>query len=200
MNVRLTYNSTVQAGVWYSNSLQMNLYTVSISMITHSHNGTDHVVCLERVKHFLESELYSTVFIHQDDQAQIQLLTAAGINVTTTPLDPIDQVVGMLLFAKLNSIMENRISIMDIDIVSDLGAQVHFHHNALESMDSIPESGWWYDPSPRHNDMVLSTKSKNVLKINKLTTWKMLDLDWDQEHTAPETTAETLLFPSRDDK
>ncbi len=201
MNVRLTYNSTVQAGVWYNSALQMNLYTVSLSMLTHSHNGTDHVICLERIKYFLETELYSTVFIHQDNQSQIQLLNAAGINVTTTPLDPIDQVIGMLLFAKLNSIMENKISVMDLDIVSDLGAQVHFHHSALESTDNIPESGWWYDASPRHNDIVLSTGRKNVLKMNKPISWKMLELDWeDTDHAQFESAAETLMFPSRDDK
>jgi hypothetical protein len=194
MNVRLKFNLSFCAGIWFDNSLQMNNYVVELYLVTNTSNNEDHNVCLERIKYFLYKELESTVFIQQDDIVQIQALAAAGIKVTTLPEEPVDQIVGLVLYSKINTILENRMIVTALNLESELGDNVQYLHNSQEVENIVPDTGWWKDSGPGHSDIRHSPGKKKVVKINRTNAWKELDLAWAEDSTDQETNSNTVLF------
>lgn len=193
MNVRLEYDMQWRAAIWFENSLQLNNYNVELSIITNTSNSDDHIVSLNRLNHFVYHEMGNTVYIHQDNIAQITALTAAGIKVTTLPEQPIDQIIGLALYCKLNAILEDRMFITGVTIQSDLGDNVRYLHSDRESVGPLSQEGWWQDPGPRHSDFRSLANKKHVVKLNRAVSWQNLDLEWDSDETA-EPTGNTVVF------
>lgn len=193
MNVRLQYDMAWRAGIWFQHSLQMNNYQIELAMTTNTSNADDQIVCMNRINHFIYNELGNTVFINENDTEQIQLLSAAGINLTTLPEEPIDQVIGWIVFLKLNSILENQMVITDIMIQSDLGDNIKYMHSAGESLGPIEPTGWWSDPSPVHSSVKTAAGKKRIVKLPPGTSWKKLGLAWSNEIGAVPT-SNTVVF------
>lgn len=167
-----------RAGIWFENRLQMNNYSIKLDLLTNSSDQDYHIVALERLKHFVYYELDSTVFVKQDQTTAIQNLLTAGINVTTTPEDPIDQIIGLVLFSKLNAIMEDHIIVKALDIASDLGDRIHYLHSDQEKTFVNFGTGWWDDATPWHGSNK-KPRNKNIVKIQRTPTWEDFDLDWE---------------------
>jgi hypothetical protein len=68
MNVRLQYNTTLTAGLFYNGSLSMNNYTIKLSMITNTYDPEEHNIAYERVKYFIGQICESAVFISPSTQ------------------------------------------------------------------------------------------------------------------------------------
>lgn len=198
MNVRLKYEMAWRAGVWFENRLQMNNYQVTLDLTTVSQDQEEHIVCLNRIKHFVYVELDSTVFINQKDTVAAKALATAGIKITPLPEEPIDQVVGMILFNKLNAITEGRVVVRAIDICSDLGDNIHYLHSDAELSTIDFGAGWWNDASPVHNNFKLPGQ-KNVVRLNRMPTWKDFDLDWHSEADYETTPMSTILKFNKDE-
>ena len=131
MNVRLEYSMTWTAAIWFDSRLQMNNYTVELGIITNSSLQQDHSVSLARLNHFVYHELANTTFIHHDNTAQMQALTQAGIKITPLPEDPIDQIIGIALYSKMNAILQDKMIVTSVKIQSDLGDNVCYLQKAL---------------------------------------------------------------------
>ena len=116
MNVRFKYSTYFAAGVYYADAYIVNNYRVTISFLTGTEDPEDQNIGLERIKYFIHNRLASSVFIDQSNQTQCQLFTSAHVPVTTLPLEPFDQVIGIALYSKLNAILEDRMIITDIEI------------------------------------------------------------------------------------
>jgi hypothetical protein len=196
MNVRLEYDMAWSAAIWFDGRLQINDYTAELSIYTNTTDQDDHVTSLERLNHFVYNELTNTVFIKQDNQEQMQALTTAGINITPLPEEPIDQVIGIMLYCKLNAILEQRMIITDITIQSSLGDNVRYLHSDQESLGPCDEPGWWVDTGPIHNNFKPAIgNKKQVVKLNRTPAWRDLNLEWSGT-SAPitDSTANTVVF------
>ena len=196
MNVRLEYDMSWSAAIWFEGRLQINDYTAELSIYTNTTDQDDHVTSLARLNHFVYNELSNTVFIKQDNQEQMQALTTAGINITPLPEEPIDQVIGIMLYCKLNAILEQRMIVTDITIQSNLGDNVRYLHGDQESLGPCEEPGWWFDSGPIHNNFKPTTgNKKQVVKLNRTPTWRDLDLEWSGT-SAPitDSASNTVLF------
>jgi predicted Fe-Mo cluster-binding NifX family protein len=193
MNVRLEYDMHWRAGIWFENTLQINSYNMELAITTNTANADDHVTSLSRLNHFIYNEMANTVYIQQDDTAQIQALTTAGIKVTTLPEQPIDQIIGIALYSKLNAILQERMFVNGVTIQSDLGDNVRYLHNDRESLGPLNQPGWWQDPSPMHSDFKSSASKKHVVRLNRTLSWQDLELEWsDVEPT--DNTGNTVVF------
>lgn len=185
MNVRLQYNITFPAAAWFDGELMMTNYTLSLKLLTQTMDPQDQNIALERVKYFLLNELHSTVFINQTDVERAEVFTDVGLNVTTLPEEPVDQVVGIMLFYKLNAIMEGRMKITEIVFSSEAGDSIEYFHNENEHTDLFPETGWWHEPNLRHSDVEIEDdeedNSENVVDLNADDEWRDQDLGWAQE-------------------
>ena len=196
MNVRLEYDMNWSAAIWFEGQLQINNYTAELAICTNTSDQEDHVTCLARLNHFVYHELTNTVFINQNNQEQIQALTTAGIKVTPLPEEPIDQIVGIALYCKLNAILEKRMMVTDVTIQSNLGDNVRYLHSDQESLGPCEDSGWWFDTGPAHSNFkpTLGGK-KRVVKLNRTPAWKDLDLSWSGTiDPVIESTSNTVVF------
>ena len=197
MNVRLEYDMNWRAAIWFEDRLQINDYNAELSIHTNTDNHEDHVTCMARLNHFVYHELTNTVFIKQDDQEQLRALVAAGIKVTTLPEEPIDQIIGIALYCKLNAILEKRMIVTNVTIQSLLGDNVRYLHSNQESLGPCAETGWWTDPGPVHSNFKPATGSKRVVKINRTPTWRDMDLGWSgTEPPKNETNTVVFKFPT----
>ena len=178
MNVRLEYDMNWRAAIWFEDRLQINDYSAELSIHTNTDNHEDHVTCMARLNHFVYHELTNTVFIKQTNQDQLRALAAAGIKMTTMPEEPIDQIIGIALYCKLNAILQERMFVNGVTVQSDLGDNVRYLHNDHDSTGPLGQEGWWQDFSPVHSNFKPSANKKHVVKLNRTLTWQDLDMEW----------------------
>jgi predicted Fe-Mo cluster-binding NifX family protein len=197
MNVRLEYDMNWRAAIWFENRLQINDYSAELSIHTNTMNHEDHVTCMARLNHFVYHELTNTVFIKQDNQDQLKALAAAGIKVTTLPEEPIDQIIGIALYCKLNAILEERMIVTNVTIQSLLGDNVRYLHSSQESLGPCTDTGWWFETGPVHSNFKPAASGKRVVKINRTPTWRDMDLGWSgTEEPKNETNTVVFKFPT----
>jgi hypothetical protein len=183
MNIRLRYNINFPAAAWFDDELMMTNYTLALRFVTQTMDPEDQNIALDRVKYFLLNELHSTVFINQSDTERAEVFTEVGLNITTLPEEPVDQVVGIMLFYKLNAIMEGRMKITEIRFSSEAGDSVEYFYSENENTDLFPATGWWHEPTLKHSDIEIDDEeeeSKNVVAINVNDEWQDQDLAWAQ--------------------
>lgn len=179
MNVRLRYNITFPASVWFDDELLTTNYTLALNFLTQTLDPQDQNIALDRVKYFLLNELHSTIFIDQADVDRAEAFTEIGLNVTTLPEEPVDQVVGIMLYYKLNAIMEGRMKITEITFSSDAGDNIEYFHNENEHTELFPATGWWHEPTLCHSSVVLDDEeADNVVAIDTDSEWREQDLAW----------------------
>jgi len=194
MNVRLQYDIEFLAGIYYDDCLQMNSYNASISLTTVTKDGDSTNVALERLKTFVFEQLANTVFINQNNMERAEFLQMIGINVTTLPEEPFDQIIGMMLYYKLNAVMEGRMIITGLDISSCLGDGVWYQHDEDDSPGPFAENGWWHQSSTKHDTIESQTTADNVVKVIS-TGWHEMGLDWPEQNAPGSNTVVYANFP-----
>jgi hypothetical protein len=187
MNVRIAQLVCFNAGLWYDGELEMNQYTVKLWMITQSIDPPEQNIAFVRAKHFIHSQLENTIFINSADPKCADF-TQVGLNITTMPSDPVEQVIGIMLFHKLNAIMEGRIEVVEVEISA--GDTVIYLHGEHETSDDFPMPDWWTSPDLIHSDFVPADADK-VLSIPQA--WRDLELDWPKQDTE-DNTGNILVF------
>ena len=177
MNVRLKDELFFTAGVYYNDQLLMNNYQVCVNMITNSSDGGYVNVARDRMLWFLRGALQSSIFIKDDNQKKWEDFTQVGLTVTTFPEEPVDQIVGLMLYCKLNAIMEKHITVTDIEISSEIGDGCWYPHSQLESVGPFDKDGWWNSSDPTQANRP-ANKNKRVVKLYNSTNWHDLELSW----------------------
>ena len=153
MNVRLQYDLEFLAGIYYDQQLGLNSYSVTLNLITRTAQAQNTNIAMDRLKAFIVTELANTVFVNQNAMGQAEMLSAMGINVTTVPEEPVDQIIGMMLYYKLNAIMEGRMVVDSLDLSSVLGDSVWYRHDEDDLAGPFAEAGWWHEANTRHHDL-----------------------------------------------
>ena len=120
------------------------------------------------------SQLDSTIFVDSNDPKSAEF-AQLGLNVTTMPDEPADQLIGIMLFHKLNAIMEGRIDLIEVEISA--GDAVIYLHSENETSEGLLRPDWWSAADLTHNDVALPDSEK-VLSIATSTAWRDLDLAW----------------------
>ncbi|CAB4137663.1 hypothetical protein UFOVP328_49 [uncultured Caudovirales phage] len=179
MNVRLRYTTKFTAGIFFSDRLMMNNYQVSLNMITASEDSDDHNVALDRIKYFIENQLKHTIFINSKNFNQCRALADAGLKITTLPEEPIDQVIGIMLYCKLNAILEDRLIVVEVEVSSELGDNIVYFHDEEEAQGPFETVGWWKESDTVHCDFKLFDSEK-VVALNHIGAgWNELGLHWE---------------------
>ena len=185
MNVRLQYDLEFLAGIYYEDQLQMNRYTVSLNLLTKTKDSVSTNIALDRVKAFVHGALESTVFINQANMERAEFMQMMGIRVTTLPEEPVDQIIGMMLYYKLNAIMEDRMTVTALDVSSTLGDSVWYQHDEEDIAGPFAGDGWWHRASMQHESVEHDSEPGNIVKVMS-TGWYELDLEW-PENIMPQT-------------
>lgn len=175
MNVRIQYPMRFMAGIHYDGKLQLNEYTVKVYMMTATENPDDHNTALNRIKYFVYNELDNTIFVDGYDEDQCQKYINAGLNITTMPGDPVDQLIGIMLFNKFTAITEGRLLIGEIEISSMLSDGVVYLHGENENVNDVDPPAWWSASDLVHSDL---TETDKVVSMHKSSVWREIDLAW----------------------
>lgn len=173
------------AAVYYAGRTQMNQYVLTANMITNTHEAENHNIAFERLKYFIYNQMDSTVYINQEHVEQCQRLIQAGLDVTTLPGEPVDQLIGLMLYYKLNAIMEDRIVVEETEISSALGENMVYLHSDNENTDIPVYPDWWMNSSPTHCDLDLLDTDKVVAMPDRA--WRDLSLTWPVSSEPTET-------------
>lgn len=177
MNVRLEYGMAFTAGVWWEGRLIMNNYVARVYMVTACTEPANQNAAFERLKHVIYNEISNTIFVNRQYEKVCANLIAAGLDVTTLPAEPVDQIIGMMLYCKLNSVMEERIIVNEIEISSSLGDNMVYLHAGDENLGPFEAPGWWHDSDPIHCDVSLMDSDK-VVAMHRAGIWRELGLAW----------------------
>lgn len=162
--------------VHYRDCLFINQYHYTADMTTVSHNNSDHDTAMDRIMYMTNTALADSVMIDVKDQAQIELYRAAGMRVTTLPAEPVDQIIGMMLYCKLNAVCENNMVINAVSVCSERGNHVWNLHHEDENIGVFESEGWWHDTTPLHWHP--HVKHDTVVDLKAKPEWGRLDLDW----------------------
>lgn len=186
MNVRLRHNMSFTAGVYYGGEMRMNHYNVILNMITNSTDAVSHNIAFERIKYFVYNKLDSTIFINSCHEEKCKQFSQAGLSITTMPGEPVDQLIGLMLYYKLNAVMEDRIIVDETEISSMLGENMIYLHSENETTDIGKIPDWWETSDPVHSDYVLIDADK-IVSMHANTAWRELNLSWPELETVTET-------------
>lgn len=180
MNVKLQYDMDFMAGVWYANQLQMNQYAISMNLLTQTSDSAATNIAMDRLKYFVQFHMQNTVFINQQYLEVAEMLKTLGVNITTLPDEPVDQIIGIMLYCKLNAIMENRMIISTLDISSTLGDSVWYRHEDNDALGPFVLDGWWNRPSVQHDTVDLEPATEKVVKVTTQG-WHEMGLEWEED-------------------
>lgn len=194
MNVRLQYEVDFTAGFFFNDMLQMNNYSIRLWMMTATTDSESHNIALDRIKYFIGQSLDSGVFINKDNEEQCKLLANAGVKIITLPEEPVDQLVGIMLYCKLNAICEDRMIIGEVEIRSELGGEITYMHGEDEPIGPYDQAGWWNDANLIHYHSKI-TETENIVSLSTIASWRELDLHWpDDEAESTKNTGNTIVF------
>jgi hypothetical protein len=155
----------------------MNNYSMRLWLLTNTTEAENHNIAFDRLKYFIYSEIDSTIFINQENIKQCQLFATSGLKITSLPGEPVDQLIGIMLYYKLNAILEDRLLVVENEISSTLGENMTYLHSENEMSDDLPKPNWCMTPDLSHCDIELLSTDK-VVTMQQNQTWRDLELVW----------------------
>ena len=188
-NVRIGYSPSFTAGIYFDTGVIMNTYSVDLQMITKSMNTMDHNIALERCKYIIYEQFCDSIIIGDENKKIAKRYQDVVFRTILLPNEVADQLTGLALYSKLQSVTEDVIDILDISLRSTMGGGISYLHHDEETVGPYEKSGWWSDTGP--NCSTLPSTGKKIVTLNN-PTWKSLDLDWD-DGEEPETVIEIKL-------
>jgi hypothetical protein len=170
-------------------------------MITATDSPADTNTALDRLKYIVEEYLPDSVFIMETNTDQIELLQATGIKTVAMPEEPVDQIIGMMLYSKINAVMDGRILLRSVMLSSTAGDDVIYEHDLSESTAPFDEPGWWTQPTPTCESETKHNAETNLFVLSTTNPWRDLGLEWISDTDSEVDNGNVLVFTEfRNDK
>lgn len=197
MTTRIQREFEFQAGVYNEGRFQMNIYDLSLAIGVATDSIHEQNVAMERISFYLSEYLENCIFVHDLEKKVIEKYTTAGFNVCTLPAEPYDQIVNVMLMAKLSAIVEGRFEITDISLGTKLGEGVTYHFDNDSNMGPFAEPGWWTDVKPSISDAPKPNKKEKIVSLFNLrmNDWADIDLMWKEKTVSLVDEKTEITFP-----
>jgi hypothetical protein len=202
MNVKISYTTQFIAAVWWNGKLIMSNYDVTFKLITAGMDPANTNTALDRLKYMVEEYLIDAVFVNHADIDQIKKLKAAGIKVVVMPEEPVDQIIGMMLYSKISAVMEGHMLVRSVMLSSTAGDSVVYEHDNTESVAPFDQPGWWNSTDP-HCEIQAKRNPEKVFVIAATNQWRDLGLEWidnDNKHNEDGNVLVFTEFKKNEDK
>ena len=197
MTARIARSFSFTACVHFNNQFYTNFYDIDLNFVVESDVIHEQNIAMERIKYFIAECMDSALFINQSYTEAIEKYMEAGIRVCTLPEEPYDQIIGIMLLTKLNSITEGRLTVTDISTTSTMSDSVSCQHSIEESTGPFLLKGWWNNSLPDITDV--KQKNKKVVKLKKTKNdWDELSLGYKKKDI--EENDQTIVFVSFEPK
>lgn len=185
MQHRIKQQFAFQAAVYVEETFLMNIYEITLKMHVVTGDSKEQNIAMSRINYMIEDCFQNCVFVHQTETAVIEKYMAANLKVSTTPDEPYDQLLAILLLTKLNIITEGRLLITDITLSSGLSDGIEFLYSpALEHTPlTTGIFNWWNELNTKIVDFPKrETKKEKIVKLVKKTNdWAHLNLEWQEK-------------------
>lgn len=188
---RLKNQYEFMAGMYIEGELYFNRYAMTIDFYTLDGAPEDHNIAVDRMSYFIYDAVQRSMFIHEAEFDQINLLTKAGIPVLTVPdPGPFDPVVLAILVTKMNAMLEGILVITEAELVSEVAGPLIYVWDAADEEDEIHSIvndsdivKWWASPAPRFGSYpdgvdVAEVEAKSPFPLS----WQDLKLGWYDEY------------------
>jgi len=175
MATRIEKDYIFEAGMHFENAYQINSFELTLLMEVDTDDMHEQNIAIERLDHLVYTCLQNCVFVSMHEAEAIEKYRQAGIEVCTLNYEPYDQIIASTLMIKMNSIIEQKLSIQDMVFGSKLTGGIRFTF----SFDEIPKDyftkNWWTASNIRINDFEI--KESNVVNLFN-NDWATLELLW----------------------
>lgn len=199
MNVKLKKSFKFYSGLVCDNEFAVNIYNVVLHMTTVSTDTEQQNIAYDRISYWINEVLGNSVLIGADSK-MLDAYKTTGQRLIIFPQTPVDQLVGSMLYAKLNAIVEDRMLITGIELSSSYGDDVVYLHYAGEEIDSLLGADWWTDPRPFWADIKKRKAVNNVISMNRMPEWSDLDLAWEDPVEHQDDNVVFAEFPKNENK
>lgn len=191
MTARIIRSFDFQAATFFAGEFYMNIFEIDCQFNVEAESIREQNIALDRIKYFLSECLESAVLCHDKEIQAIEKFIDADLKVCSLPEEPYDQIVGIMLLKKLNSICEGRLVLTDITIGSKLSDGVSCLHSLEDNMGPFESRGWWSDTTPSFSTVTPKVQNKKVVKLAKKnkTDWEDIYLSWDDSNVFAKITA-----------
>lgn len=182
MTTRIEKDYYFQAAVRFEGKFYLNMFELTLSMLVETENIREQNIAIERLNYFFSNVLDNCIFVMHTDTEAIELYEKAGLRVCTTPEEPFDQIISMILILKLNAILEGKLFITDMLIGSKLSDGIKFSV-VPEIAESIYKDSNWYNDSStniRHAVKIKNKKDK-IVKLFEIDDWIDIGLTWKEK-------------------
>ena len=178
MNVRISQTwdiATLVVSEIYDHPV-INSYNITAAMTVTSDSSSEYNIAYRRINHWLHGVMADSILISKDHPrlAQWQDLGVRGL---VFPEEPVDQLVGIMLWSKLTAIVEQRLHIDEMIIRSQLDDGIAYMHSSDEMLGAFADAGWWNNPRPQWQDRRRGQRSK-IINLDRELDWSNLDLGW----------------------
>lgn len=193
MNVRLKKSYAFNVGIFLHDEFYIQEMTCTLEFYTNTDDSVAQNIAIDRWKYFFDHVLDGAVLVDSSKKERISTLQSLGIRVIDLPDECYDQIVGIAIYLKLNTIAETALIVTDVSIASNQGQYVHYLHNENESTGSLDhDTGWWVENSPNYCNF--TDVGGKIVKLKPMESWRDLDLHFDDEEGKPETVSKILQF------
>lgn len=157
----------------------INVYTARTELITEAQDNVNHNCAYGRIKYWMQEVMDGAVLISHD-HPDLGIWKQTGSRVLAFPEDPVDQLVGIMIYTKLTAITAPQMLIDRVDISSPLDDDVVYQHHAVESLGPFSQHSWWDDERPTWQVAAAKPRNSKVVALDRQLTWRDLDLEWYQ--------------------
>lgn len=190
MNARLRKSFGWYSGIVYQGRFMVNHFNVELDLLTVSESASEQNTAYERMKYFMQYVMDDSILIASDDELLDQYL-ATKARVIVLPDEPVDQIVGIMLYLKLNAIMENRMVVSRTETWSTQGDQTSYIHVSGENVGpNLGQDGWWVDSRPVCS-IIRGREDGKVVNLSRTAEWRDYGLGWDGE---TESVSNSVVF------
>lgn len=199
MSARLSKRFGFYTGVVYEGRFMINHHNLDLKLLTVSDSNDEQNTAYERMKYWIHHVLDDSILIAEHDPTLTTWL-ATNSRVVVLPDDPCDQIVGIMLYLKLNAIMENRMVVTDTEVWSTQGDQMSYLHSAGENVGpNLGQDGWWVDPRPTWSTDRPRDHGK-VISLDRSSEWKDYNLNWGSKDDPKQDSVVFADFGRNEDK
>jgi hypothetical protein len=178
MNVRLRTILGWNSGLVHGDQFCVNQYQAQIDMITVTADNHEQNIAYERVKH-ITHHIFEDAIMIAHDHPKLTQYQHTGARVIVLPDEPVDQIMGMMLYLKFNAVMENRMVVTDVEISSVQGDNMGYLHSHGENLSAgLSLDGWWVDAAPTWYDVPVTHTRDKVVSLNSRPEWADHGLAW----------------------
>lgn len=177
IQVIIERNFIIHAAIHFSNEFFVNTYEINAIMNIQTDSSHAQQIAMERVNYLLANEFEHILFINKDESEMIEKYSNSGIRICELFEDPYDQIIGMTLLQKMNSVLDGRIRIVEMTIGSLLGDGIVYRLDADTVEESLAGNHWWNKPDLSMTETDTQNEP-NVVKLFVQDEWDILNLSW----------------------